>query len=78
MIWIIEKRKQGNEIWVGTNKEAIFIGEGYDEKEYKRSMELAKVIEKALNEYESLNLSSHPEHDSQQDQYYSSSIQRHP
>ena len=52
MIWIIEKRKQGNEIWVGTNKEAIFVGEGYDEKEYKRSMELADVIAKALNKHE--------------------------
>jgi len=53
MIWIIEKRKQGNEIWVGTNKEAIFVGEGYEKKEYKRSMELAKVIADALNEHES-------------------------
>jgi len=52
MSWIIEKRKQGNEIWVRTNKEAIFIGEGYDERQYKRSMELAKVITKALNTYE--------------------------
>ena len=79
MSWIIEKRKQGNEIWVGTNKEAIFVGDGYEAKEYKRSMELAKVIAKALNEHEqkSLDLSKHPEHESQQDQYYSSSIQRH-
>ena len=51
-MWIIEKRKHGNEIWVGTNKEAIFVGEGYDEKEYKRSMELADVIAKALNKHE--------------------------
>tara|TARA_Y100001949_G_C15845156_1_gene268057 strand:- start:259 stop:417 length:159 start_codon:yes stop_codon:yes gene_type:complete len=49
-MWIIEKRKQGMEIWVGSNKEAILIGEGYTQKEYKRSMELAKVIVKALNE----------------------------
>mgnify|MGYP001234395942 CR=1 FL=1 len=79
-MWIIEKRKQGMEIWVGSNKEAILVGEGYTQNEYKRSMELAKVIVKALNEYEqkSLDLSKHPEYESQQDQYYSSSTQRHP
>jgi hypothetical protein len=55
MIWIIEKRKQGNEIWVRGNKEAIFIGEGYDKKQYKKSMELAKVIVGALNDYEKKN-----------------------
>ena len=51
--WIIEKRKRGAEIYV-TNRQtdAIFIGEGYEDKEYKRSMELAKVITKALNDYE--------------------------
>ena len=54
MIWIIEKRKHGNEIWVGTNKEAILVGEGYEKKEYKRSMELAQVIVNALNERESV------------------------
>jgi len=53
MSWIIEKRKHSTEIYV-TNRqtESIFVGEGYDEREYKRSMELAKVVEKALNEYE--------------------------
>ena len=51
-MWIIEKRKQGMEIWVGSNKEAILIGEGYTQKEYKRSMELADVIVKALNKHE--------------------------
>ena len=42
MSWIVEKRKQGMEIYV-TNRqtEAIFVGEGYQQKEYKRSMELA-------------------------------------
>tara|TARA_Y100001951_G_C11265541_1_gene255268 strand:+ start:479 stop:676 length:198 start_codon:yes stop_codon:yes gene_type:complete len=65
MSWIIEKRKQGMEIWVtnstGLNGQltfkpkAIFIGEGYKQKEYKRSMELAKVIVKALNDYEEKN-----------------------
>ena len=65
-----------------TNREteSIFIGEGYTQKEYKRSMELAKVIVKALNEHEKkpLDLSKHPEYESQQDQYYSESTQRHP
>jgi hypothetical protein len=56
MKWSIEKRKQGNEIWVTSNAKDsdpdIFIGEGYEKKERKRSMELAKVIEKALNEHQ--------------------------
>jgi hypothetical protein len=59
MNWTIEKRKQGMEIWVTSSTElngqltfkpeAILIGEGYKQKEYKRSMELAKIIVKALN-----------------------------
>ena len=54
MTWTIEKRKQGNEIWVSSNvqPESILVGEGYEKKEYKRSMKLAQVIVKALNEYE--------------------------
>ena len=54
MNWTIEKRKQGNEIWASSNvkPEAIFIGDGYEKKEYKRSMELAKVIVEALNKHE--------------------------
>ena len=54
MNWTIEKRKQGNEVWVTSNvkPEAIFVGDGYEKKEYKRSMELAKVIVGALNNYE--------------------------
>ena len=65
MSWIIEKRKQGAEIWAITSTglngqlafrpEAIFIGDGYEKKEYKRSMELAQVIVKALNDYEEKN-----------------------
>ena len=53
MSWIIEKRKHSTEIYV-TNRqtESIFVGESYDEIEYKRSMELAKVIVKALNNYD--------------------------
>ena len=56
MNWVVEKRKQGMEIYV-TNRqtEAIFVGEGYTQKEYKRSMELGKVIAKALNDYEEKN-----------------------
>ena len=54
MTWTIEKRKQGNEIWVSSNvqPESILVGEGYEKREYKRSMKLAQVIVKALNEYE--------------------------
>jgi hypothetical protein len=62
MTWIIEKRKNSTEIWVTNSTgfngqltfktDAIFIGEGYNDKEYKRSMELAQVIVKALNKYE--------------------------
>jgi len=54
MNWTIEKRKQGNEIWVSSNvqPESILVGEGYEKKEYKRSMELAKVIVDALNKHE--------------------------
>ena len=57
MIWTVEKRKRGAEIWVTSNvkPEAIFVGDGYEKKEYKRSMELAKVIAKALNDYEKSN-----------------------
>jgi len=66
MIWKVEKRKRGTEIFV-TNlttldqndkgqpivySNDIFVGEGYDKKEYKRSMELAKVIVEALNKHE--------------------------
>ena len=56
MNWVVEKRKQGMEIYV-TNRqtEAIFVGEGYTQQEYNRSMELAKVIAAALNDYEKKN-----------------------
>ena len=54
MKWTIERRKKCCEIWVSSNTqpESILIGEGYSKKEYKRSMELAQVIVKALNEYD--------------------------
>ena len=56
MSWTIEKRKQSTSIFV-TNREAtdILIGFGYNKNEYKRSMELAQVIVKALNDYEEKN-----------------------
>lgn len=53
--WTIEKRKRQTEIFV-TNfcdlNESIFVGEGHNKKQYKRSMELAKVICEALNNHE--------------------------
>jgi hypothetical protein len=52
MSWAVETRKQGAEIWVEGQREAIFVGDGYEKKEYKRSMELADVIAKALNKHE--------------------------
>ena len=55
-MWIIEKRKQGMEIWVGTNKEAIFIGECYNAKERKRTHCLAAIIVKALKENDDENI----------------------
>ena len=56
MNWTIEKRKRSTLIFV-TDREStdILIGSGSNEKEYKRSMELAKVIVKALNDYEKRN-----------------------
>lgn len=57
MKWTIERRKKCCEIWVSSNTqpESILIGEGYSKKEYKRSMELAQVIVKALNDHEKRN-----------------------
>ena len=52
MSWKVETRKRGAEIWAECLCEAIFVGDGYEKKEHKRSMELAGVIVKALNKYE--------------------------
>ena len=52
MNWKVETRKRGAEIWAEGQCEAIFVGDGYEKKEHKRSMELAGVIVKALNKYE--------------------------
>jgi len=50
--WSIEHRKQGNEVYVVSSKEGIFIGEGYDKEERDRSHYLAGVIVEALNKAE--------------------------
>ena len=52
MNWQIEKIKGGAEIYVTSNNESIFIGEGYTKQEQERSLELANIIVKALNKYE--------------------------
>ena len=48
--WSIEHRKHGNEVYVVSSKEGIFIGEGYDKEERKRTHYLAAIIVDALNE----------------------------
>ena len=50
--WSIEHRKHGNEIWVSSERNAIFIGDGYEKKERKRSRYLADIIVEALNKAE--------------------------
>ena len=50
--WKIETRKRGSEIWVSCKDESIFVGEGYAKHEEERSLCLANIIVKALNEYE--------------------------
>jgi len=50
--WRIEPRKLGMEVYVTNDEEAIFIGEGYNTKERKRSNELAAIIVEALNKHE--------------------------
>lgn len=50
--WKIETRKRGSEIWVSSKDESIFVGEGYTKAEESRSLCLANVIVRALNEYE--------------------------
>jgi len=47
--WSIEHRKHGNEVYVVSSKEGIFVGEGYNNKERKRSHYLADIIVEALN-----------------------------
>ena len=50
--WSIEYRKHGNEVYVVSSKEGIFVGEGYNKKERKRSHYLASIIVEALNKVE--------------------------
>ena len=52
MNWKIQTRKGGAEIYVECENRSIFVGEGYSPLEYGKSMVIASVIEKALNEYE--------------------------
>ena len=47
--WSIEHRKHGNEVYVVSSREGIFVGEGYNDKERKRSRYLADIIVEALN-----------------------------
>ena len=47
--WSIEHRKHGNEVYVVSSKEGIFVGEGYNKKERSRSRYLASIIVEALN-----------------------------
>jgi hypothetical protein len=50
--WKIETQKRGSEIWVVSNNESIFVGEGYTAVSEERSLCLANVIVRALNDYE--------------------------
>jgi hypothetical protein len=50
--WSIEHRKHGNEVYVVSSKEGIFVGEGYNKKERKRTHYLADIIVEALNKAE--------------------------
>jgi hypothetical protein len=50
--WSIEHRKHGNEVYVVSSREGIFVGEGYNDEERKRSHFLADIIVEALNKAE--------------------------
>ena len=52
--WFLDYRKQEAEIWVSSNSHSIFVGEGYNSKEKKRSKFLANIIVKALNDNDRL------------------------
>ena len=52
MKWQVEEIKQGAEIYVNCEDYSIFIGEGYSHKEKEKSLRLANIIAKALNEKE--------------------------
>lgn len=52
MKWQVEEIKQGAEIYVNCEDYSIFIGEGYSQKEKQKSLKLANIIAKALNEQE--------------------------
>jgi hypothetical protein len=52
MTWQVEEIKQGAEIYVNCEDYSIFIGEGYSQKEKQKSLRIANIIAKALNENE--------------------------
>jgi hypothetical protein len=52
MNWRVEEIKQGSEIYVNCEDYSIFIGEGYSQKEKQKSLRIANIIAKALNENE--------------------------
>ena len=52
MKWQVEEIKQGSEIYVNCEDYSIFIGEGYSQKEKQKSLRIANIIAKALNENE--------------------------
>ena len=52
MKWQVEEIKQGAEIYVNCEDYSIFIGEGYSQKEKQKSLRIANIIAKALNENE--------------------------
>ena len=52
MKWRVEEIKQGAEIYVNCEDYSIFIGEGYSQKEKQKSLRIANIIAKALNENE--------------------------
>lgn len=52
MNWTLETRKSGAEIYVTSEDHSIFIGEGYSDEEERKSLCIAHVIVRALNEYD--------------------------
>lgn len=49
MMWQVDIRKQGTEIFVSCEDYSIFIGDGFSEEERKRSLKYALIIANALN-----------------------------
>jgi hypothetical protein len=51
MNWTLETRKSGAEIYVTSDDHSIFIGEGYSDEEERKSLCIAHIIVRALNEH---------------------------